>query len=92
MLYTDIFPNKEDQLVSSLQEQDTKNHGRVNDVQLLAALNPLVKSVSKTDLERFVRFLEKDKFNTLNYMDFVQRMCKVSNRNHNPFRSIISRI
>jgi Ca2+-binding EF-hand superfamily protein len=25
-------------------------------------------------------------------MDFVRRMCKVSNRNHNPFRSIISRI
>lgn len=44
------------------------------------------------DLERLVRYLEKDKLGKLNYMDFIQKVCKVSNRNHNPFKSIISRI
>jgi Ca2+-binding EF-hand superfamily protein len=48
--------------------------------------------VSKDDLERFVRFLEKDKLGKLNYMDFISRMCKVSNKNHNPFKSIVNRI
>ena len=92
VMYHDIFPAKEDELISRLQEQDKDNFGLVNEVQLLTALKAVVKSVSQTDLERFVRFLDKDKLGKLNYMDFIKRMCKVSNKNHNPFRSIISRI
>jgi len=59
---------------------------------LLTALKAIVKSVPLADLERLVRYLEKDKLGKLNYMDFIQKVCKVSNRNHNPFKSIISRI
>jgi Ca2+-binding EF-hand superfamily protein len=43
-------------------------------------------------LERFVRFLDKDKLGRINYMDFLGKVCKVSNKNHNPFKSVISRL
>lgn len=86
------MPDKEELLVSALQEQDSGNLGLINDMGLLAALKTVVKSISQNDLERFVRFLEKDKLGKLNYMDFVTRMCKVANRNHNPFKSVVSRI
>jgi Ca2+-binding EF-hand superfamily protein len=68
------------------------NQGLVNESQLLTALKAVVTSVSHADLERLVRYIEKDKLGRLNYMEFMQRMCKISNKNHNPFRSIISRL
>jgi Ca2+-binding EF-hand superfamily protein len=92
LIYHDIFPGKEEELISLLQEQDNENFGLVNERQLLTALKAVVKSVPLADLERIVRYLEKDKLGKLNYMDFIQKICKVSNRNHNPFKSIISRI
>lgn len=39
-----------------------------------------------------MRFLEKDKTGRINYMDFLGKVCKVSNRNHNPFKSVVSRL
>lgn len=92
LMYHDIFPAKEDELIALLQEQDKDNFGLVNEQQLLTALKAVVKSVPVADIERLVRYLEKDKLGKLNYMDFISKMCKVSNRNHNPFKSIISRI
>ena len=52
----------------------------------------VVKKVSREDLERFVRFLDKDKLGRLNYMDFLSKTCRVSNKNHNPFKSVVSRL
>ena len=48
--------------------------------------------MSRDDLERFVRFLDKDKLGRLNYMDFLSKVCRVSNKNHNPFKSVVSRL
>jgi Ca2+-binding EF-hand superfamily protein len=92
LIYHDVYPAKEEELIALLQEQDNDNFGLINEAQLLTALKAVVKSVPVTDLERLVRYLEKDKLGKLNYMEFIQKMCKVSNRNHNPFKSIISRI
>ena len=39
-----------------------------------------------------MRFLEKDKTGRINYMDFLGKVCKISNRNHNPFKSVVSRL
>ena len=52
----------------------------------------MITTVSREDLERFVRFLDKDKLGRLNYMDFLNKLCKISNKNHNPFKSIINRL
>ena len=39
-----------------------------------------------------MRFLDKDKLGRINYMDFLAKVCKVGNKNHNPFKSIVSRL
>jgi hypothetical protein len=51
----------------------------------------MIISVSKADLERFVRFLEKDKLGKIPFMEFMGRMGK-ANKTHNPFKTIVSRI
>ena len=52
----------------------------------------MIKNVSSDDLERFVRFLEKDKLGRLSYTDFLAKMTKTTNKNHNPFRSMVNRM
>lgn len=91
-LYAEIYPNKEDDLIAALQEQDAQNAGLVDANGLLKVLLNSITSVPREDLERFVRFLEKDKLGRLNYMEFLHKVCKVSNKNHNPFKSIVSRL
>ena len=79
-------------MIAALAEQDTTNTGLVDANGLLTVLVKHVTSVPRDDLERFVRFLDKDKLGRLNYMDFLHKVCKVSNKNHNPFKSIVSRL
>ena len=55
-------------------------------------LTKVIKKLSLVELERFVRFLDKDKLGRINYMDFLGKVCKVSNKNHNPFKSVVSRL
>ena len=52
----------------------------------------MVKKLSNVELERFVRFLDKDKLGRINYMDFLGKVCKVSNKNHNPLKSVVGRL
>ena len=59
---------------------------------LLNVLTKVIKKLSLVELERFVRFLDKDKLGRINYMDFLGKVCKVSNKNHNPFKSVVSRL
>ena len=49
----------------------------------------MVKSVSEQDLDRFIKFLDKDKSGKVNYMEFMNRMGDVSNKEHNPFKSVV---
>ena len=73
-------------MIAALAEQDATNTGLVDANGLLTVLVKHVTSVPRDDLERFVRFLDKDKLGRLNYMDFLHKVCKVSNKNHNPFK------
>ena len=57
--------------------------------------NALLKVVSNTDeesVDRFIRFLEKDRQGKINYMEFLSKMSEVSNREHNPFKSVVNRL
>ena len=59
---------------------------------LLNVLCKVIKKLSNEELERFVRFLDKDKLGRINYMEFLGKVCKVSNKNHNPFKTLVSRL
>jgi hypothetical protein len=55
----------------------------------------LTKVTSKVDvqtIERFIRFLDKDKSGKVPYMEFLGNMAEVSNREHNPFKSVVDRV
>ena len=91
-IYTEIYPNKEDQIIQLMQEADDTNVGLITAQALLNVLGQVVTKLTSVELERFVRFLEKDKTGRINYMDFLGKVCKVSNRNHNPFKSVVSRL
>ena len=75
-----------------MQEADETNVGLIKAQALLNVLIKVIKNLSHTELERFVRFLDKDKLGRINYMDFLGKVCKVSNKNHNPFKSLVSRL
>jgi Ca2+-binding EF-hand superfamily protein len=65
------------------------NDGRVEPQGLKACLRKLVKSIDEDSIDRFVRFLDKDKSGKVNFMEFLSRMGEVSNRDHNPFKSVV---
>lgn len=46
-------------------------------------------SIDDENIERFIRFLDKDRGGKVNYMEFLGRMIEVSNRDHNPFKSVV---
>lgn len=46
-------------------------------------------SVDEEDVDRFVRFLDKDKAGKIDYMGFFNKMNDTSNRDHNPFKSVV---
>lgn len=55
-------------------------------------LKKLIKTVDDESIDRFVRFLDKDQSGKVKYVEFMNRMGEVSNRDHNPFKSVIQRI
>ena len=91
-LYAVIYPDKEEAFITQLQDLDTQNAGMVDGAALLRVLVKNITTVPREDLERFVRFLDKDKLGLINYMDFLNKICKASNKNHNPFKSIVGRL
>jgi hypothetical protein len=75
-----------------LENGDSASDGRVEPQILKAALIKLVKNVDKESIDRFVRFLDKDKFGKIHYMEFFGKMAEISNRDHNPFKSVVQRL
>ena len=49
----------------------------------------MARGIKEDDLDRFIRFLEKDKSGKIDYMAFLGKMTEVSNRDHNPFKSVV---
>ena len=58
----------------------------------MTVLKKVISKLSDVELERFVRMLDKDKLGRIDYMDFLGKICKLSNKNHNPFKSVVSRL
>jgi Ca2+-binding EF-hand superfamily protein len=68
------------------------NDGRVEPQGLKITLRKISKSLDEETIDRFVRFLDKDKSGKINYMEFLSRMGEVSNRDHNPFKAVVQRL
>jgi Ca2+-binding EF-hand superfamily protein len=49
------------------------------------ALMEALTTIDESSIEKFIKFLEKDKRGRVNYTEFINKMNDVSNRNHNPF-------
>lgn len=51
-----------------------------------------IVSLDEDSIDRFIRFLDKDRSGKIKYMDFLNRMSEVSNRDHNPFKAVVQRV
>jgi Ca2+-binding EF-hand superfamily protein len=91
-IYTQVFPHKEKKLLKLLEEADALNDGKVEPSALKIALLKVTNDIDEETISRFVRFLEKDTKGKVDYMAFMERIGEISNRDHNPFKSIIQRI
>ncbi len=91
-IYSEIHPDKEDRLLQLLEDADPMNDGKVEPQGLKQALVKVLKNIDQTTIEKFIRFLDKEKTGKVNYMEFMKRMQEVSNREHNPLKSVIQRI
>lgn len=56
------------------------------------ALWEVLTSLDELTIEKFIKFLEKDKRGWINYTEFLNKMNDVSNRNHNPFQQLSRRL
>jgi len=74
-----------------LEEVDPLNDGRVEPQGLKSVLMKVV-SLDEDSIDRFIRFLDKDRAGKINYMEFLGRMGEVSNKDHNPFKSLVQRL
>lgn len=79
-------------MLQLLEDADPLNDGRVEPKGLKAVLLKVVSNVDEDTIDRFVRFLDKDKAGKVKYMEFMHRMGEVSNRDHNPFKAVVQRV
>ena len=91
-IYSIIHPHNESRLIDLLENADPLNDGRVEPQGLKSALMKVCPSVGEEQIERFIRFLDKDQSGKVHYMEFMTRMAEVSNRDHNPFKSVVHRV
>ena len=52
------------------------------------ALWEVLSSIDELSLEKFIKFLDKDKRGWINYTEFTNKMNDVSNWDHNPFHQL----
>lgn len=75
-----------------LESADSVNDGKVEPAALKAALSKVTAEIEPEMIDRFVRFLDKDNNGKIDYIAFIDRMSEVSNRDHNPFKSVVQRL
>ena len=52
----------------------------------------VIQSVDELSIEKFIKFLEKDKKGRINYTELFDKMNDLSNKEHNPFQQVIRRL
>ena len=94
-LYQEIYEqNKGKEMKDLFTQLDTRFDGTLEPHELKLALQKIINSSSMQEetIDRFVRFLDKTPSGRVNYMKFIDSITKISNRNHNPLKSLVQRI
>lgn len=93
-LYNEILDisnsGRKDKLKGLLVKYDNLNDGTIVAQDLIKVLSQVCKNIKDGDIEKFVRFLEKDNRGRIDYTQFISNLEQV--RDHNPFKSLVSRI
>lgn len=93
-IYSEILDSsntvRREKFKNLLIKYDDLNDGTIVAQDLQKVLNQVCKTVKASDIERFVRFLEKDVRGRIDYTQFIADLEKV--KDHNPFKNLISRI
>ena len=89
--YDEIYAKgKQGQLLSLLEQGDGLNDGRIEPPKLEKILKTLTgggsSRFSDEAIRKFVRQLQKDGDYKIKYVEFMDRMCVLGNKNHNPFK------
>jgi Ca2+-binding EF-hand superfamily protein len=91
-IYAQVYPNKERKLHKLLEESDAINDGKIEPSALKIALIKVTSDIDQETIDRFVRFLDKDTSGKIDYMAFLDKLNEVSNKDHNPFKSVVQRL
>ena len=96
-LYDEIYrKGKEEMFLTILEQSDSKSDGKV----VPDTLEKIIKRVtggaqskfSIIDIRKFVRQLTRDRDQKISYVDLMDKICAQGNKEHNPFKTIVSRI
>lgn len=87
---------KEEMFLTILEQSDSKSDGKV----VPDTLEKIIKRVtggaqskfSIIDIRKFVRQLTRDRDQKISYVDLMDKICAQGNKEHNPFKTIVSRI
>lgn len=96
-LYEEIYATgRQGQLLKLLEQSDACNDGRVEPPELERILK-LVTGNGRSQftdevVRKFVRQLAKDTDYKIAYVEFMDRMCALGNKNHNPFKQLVQRL
>jgi len=74
-----------DALAAAFHKYDSKFDGTLGILEMRNAFKEVLTWVDETTIEKFIKFLEKDKRGRIDYTQFIDKMNDVSNWNHNPF-------
>jgi len=79
-------------LQRAFNKHDSKFDGTLSILEMKHALTEVLTSIDENSIDKFIKFLEKDKRGRVNYTQFLNRMNDVSNRDHNPFQQLARRL
>lgn len=89
-IYTEIREqNKEEKLKHQFYQLDKSNDGTLGVLEMKQALVSVITSVDELSIDKFVKFLEKDKRGRISYTQLFEKIIDVSNKQHNPFQLVV---
>ena len=84
--------NKLDKLKEAFESVDRDHCGFIDSHDLKACLQRFIRMTPEKEIEMIIRFLEKDLRGRVDFMNFIERMTTIGDKNFNPFRNVVVRL